>query len=193
MLINELTVNRAASVVHEGGVIAYPTEAVWGLGCDPLDEQACFRLLQIKQRPVEKGMILVAASTDQLSFLLETLSKQEQQQLAQAWQNQTESGPVTFLVPDPTSQIPGWIKGQHSAVAVRVSSHPLVQALCERVGGPVVSTSANLAGRPAIRTRVQLEKQLGHKLDYILPGSLGGAAKPSQIIDLASGRVMRPG
>ena len=193
MFINELAVNRAASVVHAGGVIAYPTEAVWGLGCDPLDDQACFRLLQIKQRPVEKGMILVAASTDQLSFLLQTLSKQEQQQLKLAWQNQASSGPVTFLVPDRASQVPEWIKGQHSAVAVRVSSHPLVRALCERVGGPVVSTSANLAGRPAIKSRVQLEKQLGHKLDYILPGSLGGAAKPSQIVDLVSGRVMRAG
>ncbi|ALO44714.1 L-threonylcarbamoyladenylate synthase [Pseudohongiella spirulinae] len=191
MRINELAVSQAASVVHSGGIIAYPTEAVWGLGCDPDNEQACFDLLQIKQRPVEKGMILVAASTDQLDFLLKMLSTSEQQQLARAWQHQAESGPVTFLVPDLASQVPLWIKGQHPAVAVRVSSHPLVKALCERVGGPVVSTSANLAGRPAVRTRVQLEKQLGHKLDFILPGSLGGAAKPSKIIDLASGRVMR--
>lgn len=193
MRINELALSRAASIIHAGGVIAYPTEAVWGLGCDPFNEQACFRLLQIKQRPVEKGMILVASSTEQLGFLLDMLNTREQQKLNRAWKDQAQSGPVTFLVPDLASKVPLWIKGEHTAVAVRVSGHPVVQALCEHVGGPVVSTSANLAGRPAVKTRVQLEKQLGHKLDFILPGSLGGAAKPSQIIDLVSGRVMRAG
>jgi L-threonylcarbamoyladenylate synthase len=189
--MQDFLIRQAAICMQHGGVIAYPTEAVWGVGCDPFDRAACLRLLQIKHRPIEKGMILVAASVAQLAFLLEPLEQQEQTQLAQAWQNQAVSGPVTFLVKDLHDQIPYWVKGDHDAVALRVSGHPLVQALCTRFGGPVVSTSANPAGRPPAKSRILVQKQLGAKLDYVLPGALGGAQKPSRIIDLATGRIMR--
>lgn len=189
--MRKLSVTVAARCLSAGGVIAYPTEAVWGLGCDPLNQTACLSLLQIKHRPVEKGMILVAASVKQLEFLLAPLSQQQQNTLVQAWRNPTVTGPVTYLVGDPLAQVPWWVKGAHLAVAVRVSGHPGVRALCEKFGGPVVSTSANRAGMPPVRSRILLEKQLAAELDFVLPGALGGAQQPSRIIDLATGQVMR--
>lgn len=186
-----LSIKRAAHVLWRGGVIAYPTEAVWGLGCDPENQDACLALLQIKKRPVEKGMILVAADMQQFEPLLAPLPAEQQDLLAQAWAAQHATGAVTFLVPDTRCQVPGWVKGEHEAVALRVSRHPLVRALCTAFGGPLVSTSANIAGRPPARTRLAVEKNLGRQLDFVVPGELGGQTNPSRIIDLQTGRTLR--
>ncbi len=184
-------VNKAARAVRGGGVIAYPTEAVWGLGCDPWNMQACLELMQVKQRAAEKGMILIAGSMAQFGSLLTALSPETQQQLQQGWASSDQQGAVTYLVPDVYDLVPRWIKGSHDKVAVRVSQHYLVRQLCGTLNMPIVSTSANLAGRPAARSRLQVEKHLGQNIDYILPGSLGGARQPSRIIDLLSGQVRR--
>lgn len=189
--MRELAIKRAAAVIWSGGVIAYPTEAVWGLGCDPENERACLNLLQIKQRQVEKGMILIAGSLNQFSGLLAALSSEQRATLARTWQQQEKTGAVTILVPDPLNQVPWWVKGRHPAVALRVSRHPLVQALCEAFGGALVSTSANISGNPPARSRLMLEKQFGSQLDFILPGELGGENKPSRIIDLETGKTLR--
>lgn len=189
--MQQLAIKRAAEVIWAGGVIAYPTEAVWGLGCDPDNEQACLKLLQIKQRPVEKGMILIAGCLEQFSHLLAPLTSGQQSALVAGWQQQHKTGAVTFLVPDPLHQVPGWVKGQHPAVALRVSRHPLVRALCAAVGGALVSTSANISGKPPARSRLMLAKQFGTQLDCILPGELGGENKPSRIIDLETGQTVR--
>lgn len=191
--MSDLHVKKAVRVVEAGGVIAYPTEAVWGLGCDPDNREACLALLQIKQRPVEKGMILVAASMAQFADLLAPLTTTQQQKLQHAWARQPSTGPVTFLVPDPLNRVPWWVKGEHDAVALRVSLHPRVQQLCLALDAPLVSTSANIAGTRPATSRLMVEKALGPQLDYILPGALGGATKPSQIIDLNTGRVIRAG
>lgn len=191
--MSALHVKKAVRVIEAGGVIAYPTEAVWGLGCDPDNRDACLALLQIKQRPVEKGMILVAALVSQFARLLAALPRVQQQQLQQAWADQARTGPVTFLVPDPHDQVPWWVKGSHGAVALRVSLHPIVQQLCRALDAPLVSTSANVAGAAPAASRLMVEKTLGRQLDYVLPGALGGATRPSQIIDLGSGRVVRAG
>ncbi|MEX0619548.1 MAG: Sua5/YciO/YrdC/YwlC family protein [Pseudohongiellaceae bacterium] len=178
----------AADMLDSGGIVAYPTEAVWGIGCDPFQVQAVLRILQIKQRPVEKGLILVASSTDQLGRLYSSLDKLHKRTLDADW-----PGPVTWLLPDPEDLVPWWIKGLHRSVAVRVSAHPVVRDLCEIFGGPVISTSANLAGEPAIRSRLKLVMKMGAKLDYIMPGTLGGASAPSPIRDLLTGSVLRAG
>ena len=186
MRTNALRIRRAADCLHRGGILAYPTEAVWGLGCDPFDREVVLRLLQIKNRQAEKGMILIAASMQQLGALLEPLDDGQRKQLAATW-----PGPVTWLLPDPQELIPWWIKGDHATVAVRVSAHPVVQALSLAFSGPLVSTSANIAGRRPATSRLQLVKQLGASVDHILNGPLGGHGAPSVIRDLTSGMRLR--
>ena len=171
-------------VVQSGGVIAYPTEAVWGLGCNPLDAAAVERLLSLKQRPVEKGLILVAADMQQFEFLLWDLPHSQLAKLQLSW-----PGPNTWLVPH-GGRLPPWITGDHATVALRVSDHPLVQQLC-RACGPLVSTSANPAGRPAARTRLRVEQYFHGELDDIVPGVLGRQRNPSMIRDLQTDSIIR--
>lgn len=177
---------RVAGVVRAGGVIAYPTEAVWGLGCDPWNEEAVYRLLALKERAVGKGLILVAARIEQFDFLLDGLPEAWMRQLAQSW-----PGPNTWLVPH-QQLLPEWIVGRHDSVALRVSDHPEVAALCA-LTGPLVSTSANPAGRPAAVSRLRVEQYFHDQLDAVLGGALGGRRRPSPIRDLRSGQVVRPG
>lgn len=172
-------------VIHSGGVIAYPTEAVWGLGCNPLDAEAVQRLLWLKQRPMEKGLILVAAELQQFDFLLWDLPQGQLAKLQLSW-----PGPNTWLVPH-QGRLPHWITGNHATVALRVSAHPLVRQLCKACG-PLVSTSANPAGRPAARSRLRVEQYFHGQLDYIVGGSLGPQRNPSIIRDLQTDTVIRP-
>lgn len=175
----------AAETLRAGGVIAYPTEAVWGLGCDPFNEQAVQRLLALKQRAQEKGLILIGGDPEHFAPWLEHLSLEQNQTLAKGW-----PGFKTWLVPDP-GIAPVWIRGQHTAVALRVSAHPLVRALCRTFGGPIVSTSANIAGRAAARHPWQVAGYFKKELDYVLVGSLGGERQVSPIRDLQSGQIIR--
>lgn len=175
-------------MLRHGGVIGYPTEAVWGLGCDPYQRDAVERLLALKQRPVEKGLILVAAGLDQIDGLVRPLSTSQQAQLKLSW-----PGPTTWLIPDPDNLIPRWVKGQHGSVAVRVSSHLQVSALCRAFGGPLISTSANLAGQASARSANEVRQSFGRELDFLLPGALGGRDHPSTIRDLSSGSTLRHG
>ncbi|OUS27417.1 hypothetical protein A9Q99_15230 [Gammaproteobacteria bacterium 45_16_T64] len=175
-----------------GGIIAYPTEAVFGLGCDVFSADAVGRLLALKRRPWSKGLIVVAANVDQLAPLLETLSASQIDRLQESW-----PGPTTWVIPDPKHTMPAWIRGQHDSVAVRISSHPTVMQLCEAWGAPLVSTSANYAGEEAIRTAMQLRlrQRRGQleTLDYIVNGDSLGHKNPSEIKDLVSGQVLRIG
>ncbi len=178
-------IHRAARAVRAGGVIAYPTEAVWGLGCDPWNAVAVQRLLALKSRDPGKGLILVAASIEQFDFLLEDLPERWLDRLASTW-----PGPHTWLVPH-QQRLPAWISGMHETVALRVSDHPLVRALCDECG-PLVSTSANPAGRPAARSRLRVQQYFGGQLDEVLGGALGGRKNPSTIRDLATAEIVRP-
>ncbi|HEY6130578.1 MAG TPA: Sua5/YciO/YrdC/YwlC family protein [Halioglobus sp.] len=175
----------AVSALRGGGVIACPTEAVWGLSCDPVDAGAVAHLLALKGRPVAKGLILVAGCISQVDFLLHDLPAQQRQLLAASW-----PGPITWLVPH-RGRVPNWVCGQHASVAVRVSGHPVVSALCMAWGGPLVSTSANRAGaRPALEA-FQVRRYFGAGLDYLLPGRVGESARPTSIRDLVSGQIVR--
>lgn len=185
-LIDEPSLVDGLDAVAAGGVIAYPTEAVWGLGCDPFSEAAVTKLLLIKNRPVEKGLILVASSLDQLPALASSLTDTQRSTLEATW-----PGPVTWLIPDPEGSIPTWIKGEHATVAVRVSAHPLVRELCNRHGGALVSTSANDAGEPEIRSQSRLIEEFGGRIDAVIAGELGDSTETSQIRDLVSGNRLR--
>ncbi len=182
---NTLRIHLAANQLHGGAVLACPTEAIWGLSCDPFNAAAVARLLQIKRRPVEKGLIIVAASEDQLADLLATLPAAQQATLAASW-----PGPHTWLL-DNHGVFPAWITGASTKVAVRVTAHPVLQAVCRAFGGPLVSTSANLAGHPPARSAVMVRARLGDRIDGVIAGETGGARKPTVIRDLASGEVRR--
>lgn len=173
-----------AQLVKQGGVIAYPTEAVWGLGCDPYNEQAVLRVLELKQRPINKGVILIASAIEQFAFLIDKLPVEQQQKLQTSW-----PGPYTWLVPH-HNLIPHWIAGEHATVALRVSNHPLIKQLCD-LTGPLVSTSANLAGLPAAKNSLMVKKYFANQLDGLLNGPLGTEQKPSRICDLMTEQVIR--
>ena len=184
-MASQWQINRVARLVCAGGVIAYPTEAVWGLGCDPWNAVAVERLLALKGRDPNKGLILVAAAIEQFEFLLEDLPELWLDRLASTW-----PGPHTWLVPH-RHLLPAWITGEHETVALRVSQHPLVRDLC-LASGPLVSTSANLADRPAARSRLHVQQYFANQLDGLLNGSLGGRRNPSTIRDLATAAIVRP-
>jgi L-threonylcarbamoyladenylate synthase len=178
-------IQRIAQLVAQGEVIAYPTEAVWGLGCDPHNSSAVERLLQLKDRPVDKGLILVGYAIEQFAPYLTKVTPDQRHQLESTW-----PGPVTWLVPD-NGFAPPWVRGRHSSVALRVSAHPVVAALCRAFGGPIVSTSANRAGMPEARNATAVRRQFGHELAAIAPGRVGTLTKPTEIRDLVTGAVLR--
>ena len=180
-----LKLARALDALRRGGVIAYPTEGVWGLGCEPSDEVAVQRLLDLKRREREKGLILVAGNQVQFDWLLEDLPESQRNRLTLSW-----PGAVTWLVPH-RGRVPEWICGQHDTVALRVSAHPVVRNLCLAYGGPLVSTSANPAGSQAAVQEFQVRRYFGDELDYILPGQVQQPHRPSVIRDLESDRVIR--
>lgn len=182
-----INAQQAARILAAGGLLLYPTEGVWGLGCDPRNRSAVLRLLQIKQRPVEKGLILIAADETQLApFIdMQRLDLQQQAAVRESW-----PGANTWVVPA-TANVPDWIRGAHSGIAVRVSAHPDVIALCRAFGGALVSTSANFSGQPAPTSRTAIAPALIAAVDAVLAGETGGHASPSSIRDASSGQTLR--
>lgn len=175
----------AARWIRSGGVIAYPTEAVFGLGCDPADRDAVQRLLALKKRCWRKGLILIASELRQLEPWLGRISDSWSRQLDKSW-----PGPTTWLLPA-ASDCPSWLNGEHDTLAVRVSAHPLVRQLCDILDGAIVSTSANTSGQRPARSVLDIRLRFGTRIDFVLPGSLGGQRQTTQIRDMASGQTIR--
>lgn len=186
-MVNPWKIKCAAQVVLSGGIIAYPTEAVYGLGCDPFNGAALLRLLALKQRAMEKGLIVVAADSVQLDDLVDFPNAAIRRKIIASW-----PGPVTWAVPARPG-VPRALTGAHSTLAVRVSAHPVVQALCREINQPLVSTSANLACSPPARSALAVRGIFGQNVDYILHGTVNRDAKPSEIRDALTDRVLRPG
>ena len=182
-----LNADEAAHCLRDGGVIAYPTEAVWGLGCDPFDVMALERLLAIKQRPADKGLIAIAADLAQLRPLLDlaALSAERLAEVEASW-----PGPNTWLMPC-RDDLPFALRGDNPRLAVRVSAHGPVIELCRAFGGPVVSTSANLSGEEPARRRGDLSAALLAQLDGVMVGETGERPRPSTIRDAIDGRILR--
>jgi L-threonylcarbamoyladenylate synthase len=182
-----LSPEAAAVALRAGGVIAYPTEGVWGLGCDPFDEAAVLRLLALKQRSVDKGLILVADGIAQFDGLAEwdALPPGRHDEIAASW-----PGPNTWIVPA-TARVPRWITGTHAGVAMRASAHPVVAALCRAFGGAIVSTSANPAGAPAPVRLAELDPAMRASVDGVVAGETGGRDRPSDIRDALTGTLLR--
>lgn len=173
-------------ILQQGGLIAYPTEAVIGLGCDPDNEDAVHKLLAVKKRSVDKGLILVAKTYSQLLPYVDDakIPMHMRTEIFSSW-----PGPVTWLLPA-AKQAPKWLTGDSDFIAVRVSQHPVVGQLCELFGKPLISTSANVSGgQPAINSQ-QLYQQFDKSL-LLVDGTLGGENKPSQIRHGISGQTIR--
>lgn len=184
------SVAEAAVCLKQGKVLAYPTEGVWGLGCDPYNEQAFLEILRLKQRPIEKGVILLAGQLSQVEHLLKNLTADIRDQVISTWTNRSpKERATTWLLPADES-IPTWIKGDHPQVAVRVTNHPLCTALCNAFDGFIVSTSANPAGLEPSRSLQEANQYFGPDLNY-LNGDLGLSREPSKIIDALTGTVIR--
>ena len=187
-LLDMAAISRAVTALREGRVIAYPTESVWGVGCDPWDERAVLALLDLKQRPVAKGVILIAASIAQIEPFLVGLTAEQRETVVATWTD-PHAPASTWLVPL-TPDIPSWISGAHDKVAVRVTRHREAQALCAAFGRPIVSTSANPSGEPAALDAETVIRYFGDQV-MIVAGETSGATQPSIIRDAVTGVVVR--
>lgn len=177
----QLTALRAH--LKRGGVIAYPTESCYGLGCDPRNRAAVQKILRLKRRPWTKGLILAAANLQQVARFILPIGTAKRATLDQYW-----PGPYTFLLPA-ASRAPKWLTGKHNSLAVRISAHPVVARLTQSFG-PLVSTSANVAGAKPIKTYAAAHRAFGKRV-RVLPGRIGKRRAPSVIIDLHSGKTLR--
>jgi len=182
-----LTVSQAVQCLREGEVIAYPTEAVFGLGCDPGNEAAVRRLLSLKSRPASTGLILIADSYERFQPYIAPVRQELQDLAMSAW-----PGPVTWLFPR-AEGVPDWLAGDHDTIALRLTAHAASRDLCAAFGGAIVSTSANPSSAEPARSAGRVEEYFGSYLAGILAGPLGGADRTSEIRDLASGAVIRNG
>lgn len=175
---------RIAAHLRRGGLIAYPTESCYGLGCDPRNRNAVLRLLRLKQRPQHKGLILIASRYRQVARFLQPLTPDEQVRL----QNDGAQA-VTYLMPAKPS-CPRWLRGAHDTLAVRITAHPFARSLCRSVNSALVSTSANRSGQRPARTYAECRRLFGNRV-LVLPGRTGKRRKPSTIRAWADGRIVR--
>lgn len=183
--MNDFALAAAADVLRRGGVVAHPTEGVWGLCCDPADAAAIRRLLAIKRRHWREGLILVAADAAVFAGLLRPLQPSVRELVESSW-----PGPVTWIVPH-HGKVTRWVCGEHPGVALRVTAHAQFSALCRRFGGALVSTSANRSGLPPVSGAMAVRSALGVGVDYVLDGRLGGNDAPSTIVDASTLNVVR--
>lgn len=180
-----LNLAEAVQALHSGQVIAYPTEAIFGLGCDPLNRDAVHRILALKHRPLEAGLILIGSSLEQFAPWIGDVPEALLERARQTW-----PGPVTWLFPK-HARVPDYISGQHDTIAIRVTAHPACIELCSAFGGPIVSTSANPRSVAPARSAGEVEGYFGSFIAGILEGPLGGRRQCSEIRDLQSGETVR--
>ena len=170
--------------LKRGGVIAYPTESCFGLGCDPMNRAAVEKIFKLKGRGADKGLILIAANRNQLRPYATRTS------IEAAWQKGRWPGPVTWVLPAAKS-CPKWLTGGRDSVAVRITAHAGAAALCRDAGMALVSTSANKSGDNPTKTTAECEAVFGRRV-RVLEGKIGARKRPSTLIDLASGTIIRP-
>lgn len=183
-----MNIDQIATQLRQNEVVAYPTESVFGLGCNPLSESAVEKLLLLKQRPREKGLIVIAPS---LAFLLPFIDQSQLTQKALAMLTATYDRPMTWVVPANVNT-PDYLTGKFKSLAVRICSHPAVKALCERTGFALTSTSANLSGLNPCKTAEAVRQQFGTHFP-VLDAPVGNAANPSEIRDILTNQLFRQG
>lgn len=179
-------VAAAADTLRSGGVVAYPTEAVYGFGCDPFDRDAFDAIFRLKARAPTQGVLLIASDFEQIAaFIADDVAPDALARARASW-----PGPSTWIFPR-SDEVPEWVAGSHAGVALRVTAHPIAAELCRRFGGAIVSTSANRHGEPSLRTFAEVQAAFGAQVAYILDGAVGGLDKPTPIRDAVSGDIIR--
>ncbi len=188
-MVSHTLLDTATAVKHlrAGHVIAYPTEAVFGLGCDPANESAVRKLLLMKGRHESAGLVLIASGFSQLKRWIAAVDETLLEKAMQTW-----PGPVTWLFPR-ADHVPDFVAGFHETIAVRITAHEPSRALCEAFGSALISTSANHTTAEPARTDLQVQEYFGSRLAGILAGELGDGEKPSEIRELVSGNIIRRG
>jgi len=176
--------NRLAHAVSQGAIFGYPTDTIWGFGCHPLIASSVARILQIKNRSADKGLILLSSRLEYCAAYVALDSEQLKPVLS------TTDHPTTWLVPA-SENCPLWIRGNYPTVAFRITDHPLLEFLCDRLKAPIVSTSANRSGKATARNSIQMHKQFGDELDFIISGFATGSKRPSEIKSLLNGTTAR--
>lgn len=175
--------NAALLAIQQGQVLAYPTEAVYGLGCDPFNQIAVERILSLKGRSSQQGMIVLIADWPQLFGLIGDFSVPRLEIIKETW-----PGPMTWVFPKSVN-VPNWISGTHDTIAVRMSAHPIARKLCQM--GPIVSTSANPHGIAPARSLEEVEVLFPEGLDGVVVGDLGTELQPSSILDAMTMKRLR--
>ena len=179
------SIENGARIIAEGGVIAYPTEACFGIGCDPKNEDAVRRILQIKNRPSGMGLILIADCFDRLIPYVDITNESILDEPLASW-----PGPYTWIFPANTGIAPV-LSAKNEKIAVRVTAHPIAAALCEQVEMAIVSTSANRHGMSPTRSYAETVDILGADLDCVVQGDIGDQLKPTWIRDAVTGETIR--
>lgn len=185
LLFNSDQIHAAAALLRTGGVLAYPTEGVYGLGCAPDDHAAFQRIFALKRRPPEQGVLLIAADFAQAAAWIGDAPDVAFARAKEVW-----PGPHTLIFPR-SARVPEWVAGGHPGIALRVTAHAPAAALCRAFGGAIVSTSANRHGGAPARSAADIRDIFGDELDGILDAPLGGLDRPTPITDAVSGAIIR--
>ena len=178
------TINSTAFIKSfiKGGIISYPTEAVFGIGCDPDNKLAVKKLLKLKQRPREKGLILIASNFYQVEKYLKPLPVSQKKY--------TQPSNITYIYPT-LNTAPKWLTGDFNSLAIRITKHPIARDICLTLNSAIVSTSANISGQPPAITAKEVYEQFGDKIGLIIEGDVGDLLTPTEIRDSITGRIIR--
>lgn len=178
-------IQQAVTHIEQGGVIAYPTEGVFGLGCDPLNNAACDRLRRLKSRPASQGLIVIASDWEQVSSWIGPCQPTIIERCLASW-----PGAITWLLPASESA-PYTITGDSDKIAIRLTAHPEAKQLCLAFEGAISSTSANNRGEPALTSYQDVMAHYQDQLDYIVDGQTGTLQGPTPIWDAMSNQPIR--
>lgn len=184
-------ITEAVNSLYAGKIIAYPTEAVWGLGCDPYNKNAIKRLISLKERDSTKGLILVASRLEHCREMLTELSDEHLRKLEDSTAKSVSTDRATTWLIPANNNVPIGVRGGHKSFALRISKHPTIVALCEAFKLPIISTSANPSGERPASTLNEARAFFGDAISNYIVGELGLQKAPSEIRDLITNEVVR--
>lgn len=182
-MVSDFSIRHAAHIIRQGGIIAYPTDTIYGLGCDPYNADAVAHINAIKQRPQDKQFILLAGHIDQIKPLVLLTSEQEKLIM--------QTREATSWIIDASKKAPLWLLDKNHSLTIRLSNHEVVKKLCKNLGHAIISTSANPSAKMPARNSLELHRYFHHALDKILATNQKLIAKPSKIIRLRDNSIIR--